>query len=154
MIFLLVLKLEISLELWYLERFWFLLEDFLKDYIFTWWNIRISIILLLPLDIRKWQGHSVTHPLFSWVWSTTPGAAGVPVAHHWFEIQDIFVVAEELYQWAINYSSLCIVAIMLKVTKRWPVAKVPSARPKLHIDTYSCNLFFRKPKLWGTDVYY
>jgi hypothetical protein len=35
MIFWLVLKLEISyIELEYLEGFWFLLEDFLEDYIF------------------------------------------------------------------------------------------------------------------------
>ncbi len=51
---------------WYLEGFWFLLEDFFKDYIFAWWNIWIFIILLLPSDTFwcKWQGHSVTHPLF------------------------------------------------------------------------------------------
>jgi hypothetical protein len=37
MIFSLVLKLEISYRvIMYLEGFWFLLEDFLEDYIFAW----------------------------------------------------------------------------------------------------------------------
>jgi hypothetical protein len=37
MIFWLVLKLEISHRvIIYLGRFWFLLEDFFEDYIFTW----------------------------------------------------------------------------------------------------------------------
>jgi hypothetical protein len=31
----------------YLEGFWFLLEDFLKIIFFAWWNIWVSIILLL-----------------------------------------------------------------------------------------------------------
>jgi hypothetical protein len=35
MIFSLVLKLEISYRVMYLERFWFLLEDFLEDYSFA-----------------------------------------------------------------------------------------------------------------------
>jgi hypothetical protein len=46
-----VLKLEIISYyrvIIYLEGFWFLLEDFCKDYILAWWNIWISIILLLP----------------------------------------------------------------------------------------------------------
>ncbi len=50
----------------------FLLEDFFEDYIFfAWWNIWVSVILLLPSDTFycQWQGHSVTHkgerhPLF------------------------------------------------------------------------------------------
>jgi hypothetical protein len=47
MIFWLVLNLKLVLELWYLEGFWFLLEDFLQILIFTWWNVWVSIILLL-----------------------------------------------------------------------------------------------------------
>jgi hypothetical protein len=36
MIFWLVLKLEISYRVMYLEGFWFLLEDFFEDYSFAW----------------------------------------------------------------------------------------------------------------------
>jgi hypothetical protein len=39
---------RLVLELWYLEGFWFLLGDVFEDYIFAWWNIWVSIILLLP----------------------------------------------------------------------------------------------------------
>ncbi len=62
-------NLRLVIELWYREGFWFLLEDCFEDYIFAWWNIRVSVILLLPYDTFscKWQGQSVwyTHPSFS-----------------------------------------------------------------------------------------
>ncbi len=50
-----------------IEGFWFLLEDFFKDYKFAWWNIWVSIIFLrLKIFLNvKWQGHSVTHPLLA-----------------------------------------------------------------------------------------
>jgi hypothetical protein len=37
--------LRLVIELWYLEGFWFLSEDFFEDCIFAWWNISIYIIL-------------------------------------------------------------------------------------------------------------
>ncbi len=67
MIFWLVLKLEISYNRVMISwRILVSFRGFFEDYIFAWWNIWVSIILLLPYDKFKckWQGHSVTHPLF------------------------------------------------------------------------------------------
>jgi hypothetical protein len=41
-------NLRLAIELWHLQGFWFLLEDYFEEYIFAQWNIWISIILLLP----------------------------------------------------------------------------------------------------------
>ncbi len=67
---LVLLKLEISYRvLWYLEGFWFLLEDFFEDYFFAWQNIlkfHNSSFALRYFFWCKWQGHSVTLiPLFT-----------------------------------------------------------------------------------------
>jgi hypothetical protein len=66
MIFWLVLKLEISFRVITSWRILVSFRVFFEDYIFAWWNIWVSIILLLHYDTFKckWQGHSVTHPLF------------------------------------------------------------------------------------------
>jgi len=60
---------RLVIELWYLEGFWFLVEDFFEDYIFVWWNIWIFIFLLLPYYTFKckWQDHNVTHPLLDYL---------------------------------------------------------------------------------------
>jgi hypothetical protein len=58
MIFSLVLILEISYRVMISSwRIWFFSEGFVEDYVFAWWNIWISIILLLPYDTFecKWQ---------------------------------------------------------------------------------------------------
>jgi hypothetical protein len=66
MIFWLVLELEISFRV---ITSWSILVSFrvfFEDYIFAWWNIWVSMILLLAQDPFecKWQDHSVTHHLF------------------------------------------------------------------------------------------
>ncbi len=42
-------NLTLFIELYYLEGFWFCLEDFFEDNIFAWWIIWASIILLFAL---------------------------------------------------------------------------------------------------------
>ncbi len=44
-----------------MKDFAFFLEVFFEDYIFAWWNIWISLILL---NVNG-KGHNVTHPLFT-----------------------------------------------------------------------------------------
>jgi hypothetical protein len=56
-------NLKLVIDLWNLEGYWFLLEDFFEDYIFKWWNIWIFIILLLPWNIFK---------MARWKWDTPP----------------------------------------------------------------------------------
>jgi hypothetical protein len=75
MIFWLVLKLEIRYIVMISWRILVSFRGCFEDYIFAWWNIWVSIILLLHEDILKckWQGESVTHPLFIphiWIIST------------------------------------------------------------------------------------
>jgi hypothetical protein len=54
-------NLRFVVELWYLEKILVSFRGFFiffENYIFAWWNIWISIILLLPL--KKTQGHPGT----------------------------------------------------------------------------------------------
>ncbi len=63
MIFWLVLKLGINDRIMISWRSLVSFKAFFfRDYIFAWWNIGISIILLLPYHIFscKWQGHNDT----------------------------------------------------------------------------------------------
>jgi hypothetical protein len=46
-------NLRLVIELWYLEGFWFLLEDFFEDYIFAWWNIWVSIKKNFALRVNE-----------------------------------------------------------------------------------------------------
>jgi len=66
MIFWLVLQLENRYRVIISWRILVSFRDCFEDYIFAWWNIWVSIIILLPEDTFqcKWQGHSVTRPLF------------------------------------------------------------------------------------------
>jgi len=62
MIFWLVMKHEISYNrvIIFWRIFWFLLKDFIENYIFAWWNnIWVSIILLL--FALTFQHHGCTH---------------------------------------------------------------------------------------------
>jgi hypothetical protein len=52
-------NLRLVIGLWYLEGFWFLLKDFFEDYILAWWNIWISIILLLSCDTFNVNGKAM-----------------------------------------------------------------------------------------------
>ncbi len=52
MIFWLVLKLEISYRVIMFWRIFVSFKGFFEDYIFAWWNIWVSIILLLPSKIH------------------------------------------------------------------------------------------------------
>jgi hypothetical protein len=66
MVFWLVLKLETSYRVIISWRILVSFRGFFEDYTFAWWNIWVSIILLLPLDTFKseWQGLTMTHPFF------------------------------------------------------------------------------------------
>jgi hypothetical protein len=68
MIVWLVLKLEISYRVIISWRILISFRGCFDGYIFAWWNIWVSIMLFFwPEDtfLCKWQGRSVTHPLFS-----------------------------------------------------------------------------------------
>jgi hypothetical protein len=70
MIFWLVLKLEISYRAIIISwRILVSFRGFFEEYIFTWWNIWVSIILLFIKIVFNVNGKAtVWHPLFEW-WS-------------------------------------------------------------------------------------